>query len=290
MSDAEQSQSTPNVNLDSSAGRKFKFALKSKREVDEHNRQVAEEKKKSKSRGLWGSIGSIVGAIVGVALAPVTAGMSLLATTGITAASAGVGSLIGGYGSREFSEHALGYERDDITPEGDASEALTEYISDDATETFKDIEHQEEVGLNTSALLSAITAGAMHGIGGGVTGEAKWFSSAEGSAAKGFGKGEWGKTFYGGKGFMGLGEGSLSFGESLKANIGSSWTGGVKDASSKLITEGINKSAVKTLFSSVGKGLGQSVALGAGKQMFFGGVPPDEQIQEKQDYPAMNLA
>ena len=265
----------------SNAERQFRFVLKSKKDVEEYNRRIAEEKKKSRNRGIWGSIGSIVGAIVGVALAPVTGGMSLVATSAIVGGSAMAGSYLGGHGLRQASETYFDQGREDITTADDPT-ALTENISAQATEDFKQIEQDEEDTLNTQAIISGVTAGVMHGVGGGVTGDQNLLISDKGFTKAG-GRFDYSKTIYG------KGADSLSFGQSLSQNIGTKWMGGIKDAGGKLITEGINKSAAKTLLGSVGKGLGQSAALMGGKALWFSN-PPDEQIQEKQDYPRMNLA
>jgi hypothetical protein len=273
----------------SNAERQFRFVLKSKKDVEEYNRRIAEEKKKSRNRGIWGSIGSIVGAIVGVALAPVTGGMSLVATSAIVGGSAMAGSYLGGHGLRQASETYFDQGREDITTADDPT-ALTENISAQATEDFKQIEQDEEDTLNTQAIISGVTAGVMHGVGGGVTGDQNLLISDKGFTKAG-GRFDYSKTIYG------KGADSLSFGQSLSQNIGTKWMGGIKEGAaatkdvvvSEGIKEGVKSSAAKNLLSSVGKGLGQSAALMGGKALWFSN-PPDEQIQEKQDYPRMNLA
>ena len=131
---------------------RFRYAKAVKKEYDAYQAQVAEEQKKAGRRSLWQSIGTIVGSIAAIAAAPFTGGASLY----LNAAFAGAGALAGGAAFRGAAEEWGGAKREDIEVD-----RFYEGAAESASATFEEFDEDLTKSLQTSAVVTALTAGVL---------------------------------------------------------------------------------------------------------------------------------
>ena len=131
---------------------RFRYAKAVKKEYDSYQAQVAEEQKKAGRRSLWQSIGTIVGSIAAIAAAPFTGGASLY----LNAAFAGACALAGGAAFRGAAEEWGGAKREDIEVD-----RFYEGAAESASATFEEFDEDLTKSLQTSAVVTALTAGVM---------------------------------------------------------------------------------------------------------------------------------
>ena len=132
-----------------------------KKEQESYEAQLAEEQEKAEKKSMWSTIGGVLGAAAGVALAPVVLGglgIGAIATGVGTGLMAGAGSATGGRWGKEGAEKgALGTKK--AKSKDIKVDKFFNKQAQEATDTFKDYDRSIDENIKTQAYVSGALAG-----------------------------------------------------------------------------------------------------------------------------------